>query len=134
MNDGQVLEIAQQVFDRYNHGAQTGDWTSLLNMMIEDYTMVYPVPGEFWGKHQGRERVQAYFDNLSANAQLKMSLTNPINLTQEGFVMEFEVAGTAAGQPFQTTVAQFYQVRGDKIAGHREYLGDIAPFIAMAQQ
>jgi len=47
---------------------------------------------------------------------------------------EFEVTGTVAGQPFQTTIAQFYQVQGEKIAGHREYIGDIAPFIAMVQQ
>jgi len=42
------------------------------------------------------------------------------------------VAVQAQNQPLSTPVVFVYNVKDNKIGGHREYIGDIAPFLTMA--
>ena len=64
----------------------------------------------------------------------KLTLSDPHHVAADGNTVAFEysVEGQVAGQLFATKVTFFYVVQGNKIASHREYIGDITPFLAMA--
>lgn len=126
-----VLATAKAAFKHFQQGAATGNWQPYLDMLIEDYRFQYPIPGAFYGENRGRDRVAAYCQMLTETT--KLTLSEPHHITADGdtVALEYTVVGQVAGHPFETKVTFFYIVQGNKIGQHREYSGDIAPFITI---
>lgn len=98
----------------------------------DDYTFWYPVPGPFLGANVGRERIAAFFREASAaEADVKVAFSPAHRAALDGdtAVFEFEVEGTVGGGPFKNRIAISFDVRSEKVSGHREYIGDLSPFL-----
>lgn len=126
-----VLATAIAAFKHFQQGSATGNWQPYLDMLIEDYRFWYPIPGAFHGENRGRDRVAAYCQMLTESTKLTISDPHHITADSDTVALEYTVTGQVAGHPFKTKVTFFYVVQGNKIAQHREYIGDIAPFITM---
>lgn len=123
---------ARRAFENFRRGANTGEWGPYLDMVTDDYTFWYPVPGPFLGANVGRERIAAFFREASAaEADVKVAFSPAHRAALDGdtAVFEFEVEGTVGGGPFKNRIAISFDVRSEKVSGHREYIGDLSPFL-----
>jgi ketosteroid isomerase-like protein len=122
------IQIAQQAFDYLAQGWATGNFQPFMEMLTEDAVFWLPV-----GKQQ--DKSLAYEDKQQMIARLRQRTTvgnclrfsPPDHLTSNDTTVTFEFAseGTIHHQPYQGRNAISFDLRGDKIAGVREYFGDI---------
>lgn len=118
-----VIKTAQKAFDHFSQGIASGNWQPLLDMLTDDCTARIPV-AKFKTENSGKNTIAAYFRFLSQELKIKAILT-PVSVTsnQNTVGFEFTVKGTAAGKPTSTHNTVFFDVRGDKVSGFREYFG-----------
>lgn len=119
-----IPETAQKAFRYFSQGVATGEWKSLIDMLADDCTVWLPVP-KFRNSNTGKNATAAYFQYVSQELQVRAKVT-PISITSNGNTVcyEFRVEGTAAGKPTDTQNTVFFDVRGEKISGFREYFGN----------
>jgi predicted dinucleotide-binding enzyme/ketosteroid isomerase-like protein len=113
-------------------GHATGDFTRYLALITDDYTFTMPL-GEFRGVNVGRERAAACYAAISA-ARPRMRFHPPHHVSVSGdtVVLEWEDDGTLLGRPYHNRVAGSFDIRGDRVCGYREYLGDFDPAVIAA--
>ncbi|BAZ14646.1 hypothetical protein NIES4071_64900 [Calothrix sp. NIES-4071] len=127
------MTIGEEAFALFKRAVETGEYQPMLDAMVEDYKFVYPVPGSFHGENRGRDVFANYLQTTAANLRPTLELyrtTHLGNIT----IFEFNVSGTLNEQSFQTSVAQVYEEKDGFLIGHQEYIGDLAPFMAMADK
>lgn len=126
---------AELAFERLCAAGETGDWTPLLDMLDDDFDFLFPA-----GAHQAR------LSGPAARAAFEAWARSKAETSRSRKTPELRLFGTdASGQAwavfgvdsrgedrlgrFETHVALFFRVRGDRVTGYREYIGDIAAWI-----
>lgn len=129
--------FAADAFAHFRHAGATGEWDGYLALVSDDYTFRYPVPGPFAGMNHGKDRFVAYCQHVSVERGIKVDISEP---TQTSFaqagadgiataVFESDVDGVVEGNPIRTCMAVSMDVRNGRVVGHREFIGDIRPFM-----
>lgn len=124
-----TMETAQQAFQHFTHGAASGDWEPFIDSVTEDCTFEITLPVEQWlGKQVGKNKVADFFhfERDELGLQLFITLDN-VTSNENTVGFEFDVEGHVAGNYYKNRIALFFDVRGDKISGFREYAGAIDP-------
>ncbi|MBK1988314.1 nuclear transport factor 2 family protein [Sphaerospermopsis aphanizomenoides BCCUSP55] len=119
-----TLKIAQQAFEYFINGLETGDWQSFLDMLTDDFTFWFPM-GKFHGLNTGKERAKDFFEYVSEafNPGIKLTSLDSITSNEKTVIFEFRDEGSLFGQPYKNRVAVAFDVSGDKICSYREYFG-----------
>ncbi len=119
-----TLKVAQQAFEHFTQGLETGEWQALLDMLTDDFTFWFPM-GKFQGLNTGKERAKEFFEYVSEAFKPGLKLTSLDNITsnEKTVIFEFRDEGNLLGQPYKNRVAVAFDVRGDKICSYREYFG-----------
>ncbi len=130
-------ELLLQAFAAFQQGAQTADWASYFALMSEDYCFWYPLPGPYLGKNEGKARAVTYFTEASKaiRSTFKAPYRRAFGVGAGGAswaVFECEVEGAIEGVAFTNRVAVSFDAVAGRLTGHREYIGDVAPFMAPA--
>lgn len=129
--------FATEAFARFRSAAATGDWSGYLELADPAYSFRYPVPGPFVGWNHGGERLLAYIEHVSVEQRIRVDIGNPdrISTSQANgvgvttVVFESEVAGVAEGERIVTCMAVSMDVADGLVLGHREFIGDMRPFL-----
>lgn len=122
------LQTAQQAFDYLAQGWATGNFQSFIDMLADDVLFWLPVgkqrdnSSEYEGKQQILARLQA---RTERGDRLNLKSLDQITSNDTTVTFEFESQGTIRNQPFKGRNAVSFDIKGDKIAGVREYFGDI---------
>lgn len=119
-----TLKTAQQAFEHFKQGLETGEWQAFLDMLTDDFTFWFPM-GKFQGLNTGKERAKEFFEYVSEAFKPGLKLTSLDNITrnEKTVIFEFRDEGNLFGQPYKNRVAVAFDVRGDKICSYREYFG-----------
>ncbi|MBC5797641.1 MAG: nuclear transport factor 2 family protein [Sphaerospermopsis kisseleviana] len=119
-----TLKTAQQAFEHFKQGLETGEWQNFLDMLTDDFTFWFPM-GKFQGLNTGKERAKEFFEYVSEAFKPGLKLTSLDNITrnEKTVIFEFRDEGNLFGQPYKNRVAVAFDVRGDKICSYREYFG-----------
>ncbi|MFM5981657.1 MAG: nuclear transport factor 2 family protein [Sphaerospermopsis kisseleviana] len=119
-----TLKTAQQAFEHFTQGLETGEWQAFLDMLTDDFTFWFPM-GKFQGLNTGKERAKEFFEYVSEAFKPGLKLTSLDNITrnEKTVIFEFRDEGNLFGQPYKNRVAVAFDVRGDKICSYREYFG-----------
>ncbi|HEY9631142.1 MAG TPA: nuclear transport factor 2 family protein [Coleofasciculaceae cyanobacterium] len=119
----ETLQIAACAFQSFSHGLASGDWSSFLDQLSDDFTFWFPA-GPFKGLNHGRERAKDFFKLVSALFPKGLTLTvqqTTSNLTT--VVFEVRSQGVMLGQAYENQAAIAFEIRDGKICAYREYLG-----------
>ncbi|MDZ7957902.1 MAG: nuclear transport factor 2 family protein [Aulosira sp. DedQUE10] len=126
--EGTNIQTAQQAFDYFAQGWATGNFQPFIDMLADDMVLWLPVGRQrdtsfgYEDKQQMIARLQA---RKEAGDRLKFSPPEQITSNDITCTFEFESQGTIRNQPFSGRNAVSFDIKGDKIAGVREYFGDI---------
>ena len=118
------LKTASRAFQLFSQGVSSGEFQPLLDMLTDDCAARFPV-AKFRSEGSGKRAIAAYFRFVGQELKVRAKVTTvsiTSNANTVGF--EFQVKGTAAGKPTNTQNVVFFDVRGDKIIGFREYFGN----------
>ena len=123
-------DVADEAFDHFRAGLETGNWQSFLAMLSDDFTFWFPM-GAFAGEHRGREAAERFFEHVRSTfpggIRITEMLSRPGSEPRPGdsstFVYEFRDEGTLRGEPYYNRVAVALDVRNGEITGYREYFG-----------
>ncbi|MFQ4140636.1 nuclear transport factor 2 family protein [Chlorogloeopsis sp. ULAP02] len=123
-NSEHTLKVAQQAFEYFRHGMETGEWKQFLDILTEDFSFWFPM-GKFHGLNVGKQRAQEFFQYVTQTFSPGLQLTSLDRITssETTVVFEFRDEGLLFGQPYKNRVAVSFDVRGDKICAYREYFG-----------
>lgn len=124
----QTIKTAEQALRLLANGFETGDFKPYLDMLTDDFTFWMPT-GEFRGKNVGKELAARNYQFIAEAPNTKIEFSAPYSVTsnENTVVFEFEDGGVIMGKPFKNRIAFSMDVRGDKLCGFREYVGDIDP-------
>lgn len=123
-----TIEIARQAFDDLAQGWATGNFRPFIDMLTEDVVFWLPVGKqrdnsfEYEDKQQIIARLRK---RTEAGNRLMFSPPDYVTSNDITVTFEFESQGTIHNQPFKGRNAISFDIKGDKIAGVREYFGDI---------
>ncbi|MGM3307595.1 nuclear transport factor 2 family protein [Anabaena sp. WFMT] len=119
-----TLKIAQQAFEHFINGLETGNWQNFLDMLTDDFSFWFPM-GKFHGLNVGKERAKEFFEYVSEAFKPGLKLTSVDNITsnEKTVIFEFRDEGKLLGEPYKNRVAVAFDVRENKICGYREYFG-----------
>jgi ketosteroid isomerase-like protein len=113
-------EVARTAMTRWQHGAASGDWSSLVAMLAPDVTFHVPVAG-FDGTQHGVAAAERFFAYLTANLRAELTVTSPLlGGSRVGF--EVDVAGTFHGKGFRQALCLVFAVRDGVVSSFSEYL------------
>jgi ketosteroid isomerase-like protein len=118
-----TLQVAEDAFQAFSYGLSSGDWSSFLDHLSDDFTFWFPA-GPFKGLNHGREKAKDFFE--LATRMFPDGLTIAVQqITSNPTTVVFEVRswGVMLGQAYENQAAIAFEVRGDKICAYREYLG-----------
>ena len=126
--DAHALRIARRAFDAFRRGHATADWSAFLALLTDDVVVWLP-GGPFGGRNDGRARAEAFVRSLSADPGTAMTFGDPYRTTTDGSTVSFELedAGRLGGQPVRNRIVMSFDVRGDRVAALREYVGVLPP-------
>ena len=121
--DQTALDTALELFEKLDHGAQTGEWGPYLSMLHDDVTWFAPVHG-FQGLHRGRESIEKLFAHHTGVTRTTWMLKNIVaNGNEVG--LEARVEGEIDGKRYANQLLMLWVVEGNKIRQMREYAGFI---------
>lgn len=120
---------AQRAYAALVHAGETGDWAPILDMLTDDFEFLFPA-GPLRGRHSGAEGKQKFQDWAERRRDARSWRILDLTLfSDEWAVFCVDTKGKDAHGTFETHVALFFRVSGDKISGYREYIGDLAAWI-----
>ncbi|NEQ51847.1 MAG: nuclear transport factor 2 family protein [Leptolyngbya sp. SIO3F4] len=121
----EILNVAEAAFQDFSQGLSTGDWSTFLACLSDDFTFWFPA-GPFKGLNSGKDQAEAFFASVSKVFPEGLTLVLERTLSSGNTVL-FEVRskGLMLGNPYENQAAISFDVAGDKICGYREYLGVI---------
>ncbi|AFZ55666.1 nuclear transport factor 2 family protein [Anabaena sp. PCC 7938] len=119
-----TLKVAQQAFEHFTNGLETGNWQAFLDILTDDFSFWFPM-GKFHGLNVGKERAKEFFDYVSEAFKpgLKLKSLDNITSNEKTVIFEFRDEGKLLGEPYKNRVAVAFDVRENKICGYREYFG-----------
>ena len=120
-----TVDIGMRGFEHFKAGLATGQWQPFLAMLTDDFTFYFP-QGKYLGKHVGKDKAAEFFQYVSqAFGADGMHVTEVMHVTasETTIVFEFRDEGKIFGNAYKNRVAVSWDIRGDKIAGYREYFG-----------
>jgi hypothetical protein len=122
------IQTAQQAFDYLAQGWATGNFQPFIDMLAAEVTFWLPV-GQQRATPFGYEDKQQLIARLQARKQrgdrLIFSLPDQVTSNDTAVTFEFATQGTIRNQAFTGRNVVSFDIQGDKIAGIREYFGDI---------
>jgi hypothetical protein len=122
------IQTAQQAFNYLAQGWATGNFQPFIDMLAWEVMFWLPV-GQQRDTSFGYEDKQQLIARLHARQQRgdRLIFSPPEQVTSNETTVTFEFAtqGTIRNQPFTGRNVVSFDIKGDKIAGIREYLGDI---------
>jgi ketosteroid isomerase-like protein len=128
MEQTTTIEIARQAFDYFAQGWATGNFQPFIDMLTEDVVLWLPIGTQrdksfaYEDKQQIIARLQS---RTTAENRLIFSPPDHVTSNDTSVTFEFESQGTIRNQPYKGRNAISFDLRSDKIAGVREYFGDI---------
>jgi ketosteroid isomerase-like protein len=123
MSTDSPLAVAHRAFDHFSHGLQSGEWEPFLSMVSDDFHFFFPV-GQYRGAHVGREKAREFFAYVHSVFPGGLTvMLDRVTANESTVVFEFRDEGEMRGAPYRNRVAVSFDVRGDRIAGYREYFG-----------
>jgi ketosteroid isomerase-like protein len=120
-----TLAVGTRGFEHFKTGLATGKWQPFLDMLTDDFTFYFP-QGKYLGQHVGKDKAVEFFQYVSqAFGAGGMHVTEILRVTasETTVVFEFRDEGKIFGNAYKNRVAVSWDIRGDKIAGYREYFG-----------
>lgn len=120
-----VRSTALRAWDCLAEGHLNGNFQGYLEMLTEDYVFFMPL-GEFRGRNMGRDRAaQCYRAITQAKPRLTFLAPSLILVHNNTVVIEWEDEGTLMEMPYRNRIVGVFEVRGERVCGYREYLGNI---------
>jgi ketosteroid isomerase-like protein len=120
-----TLDVGLRGFEHFQAGLATGQWQPFLDMLTDDFTFTFP-QGKYLGTHVGKDKATEFFQYVSqAFGKDGMRVTEVLRVTanETTIVFEFRDEGKIFGNDYKNRVAISWDIRGDRIAGYREYFG-----------
>ena len=118
-----TLVVAHTAFGHFSHGLATGAWEPFLSMLADDFTFYFPV-GQYHGAHTGMAKAREFFAYVHSVFPGGLAVTlDRVMSNETTVVFEFRDEGEMRGAPYRNRVAVSFDVRGEQIAGYREYFG-----------
>jgi len=119
------IATALEAFRYLAEGHKAGSFDKYLDMLTDDFEFFVPV-GVFRGKNTGKEKARQFYAAITA-ARADFVFSEPLRITSSGdtVVIEFTDEGTIMGKPYFNRIASSFDIRDGKVAGYREYFGDI---------
>lgn len=122
-------ETAERAYAALVHAGETGDWAPLLAMLTDDFEFLFPA-GPLRGRHSGPEGKRMFQTWAERRRDARSWRTLDLTLfSGEWAVFCVDSRGEDSHGTFETHVALFFRVAGEKVSGYREYIGDIAAWI-----
>lgn len=121
----QTLAVAERGFAHFKTGLATGQWEPFLAMLTDDFTFYFP-QGKFAGEHSGKDKAAEFFNYVAqvfGADGLQITEVLRVTANETTVVFEFRDEGKLFGNDYKNRVAVSWDIRGDKIAGYREYFG-----------
>lgn len=126
--EGKNIQTARQAFDYLAQGWVTGNFQPFLDILTDDVILWLPV-GKQTDKSKEYEDKQQIIARLQARTAAgdRLNFSPPEQVTSNDITVTFEFAsqGTIRHQPFTGRNVISFDIKDDKIAGIREYFGDI---------
>ncbi|BAY26753.1 hypothetical protein NIES2100_65690 [Calothrix sp. NIES-2100] len=126
--EGTKIQTAQQAFDYLGQGWATGNFQPFIDMLALEVMFWLPV-GQQRDTSFGYEDKQQLIARLQARKdrgdRLIFSTPDLVTSNDTTVTFEFESQGIIRNQPFTGRNVVSFDINGDKIAGVREYFGDI---------
>jgi ketosteroid isomerase-like protein len=114
------LMTARTAMAHWQHGAASGDWSSLIAVLDRDVTFHVPVAG-FEGIQRGVEAAERFFAYLTANLRADLQVTSTLtDGSRIGF--EVQVTGMFYGKRFTQALCLVFAVRDGVVSSFSEYL------------
>lgn len=119
-----VEQVGRQAFEHFRHGLATGEWDNFLEMLTDDFTLVFP-KGKFAGVHHGKDKASEFYGFVRKAYPEGLFITNvqTVAVGDKTVMFEFQDHGTLFGQPYEGRVVIALDVRDEKICAYREYFG-----------
>jgi ketosteroid isomerase-like protein len=120
--------VASKAFEQFRQGLATGNWEPFLALLTEDFTFFFPT-GKWQGLHRGKAEAREFFTYVASifPEGIRVVSVERVSVHETGAVFEFKDEGSLvlAGETrdYKNRVAVSFDVRGDKVAGYREYFG-----------
>ena len=122
------IQTAQQAFDYLAEGWATGNFQQFIDILASEVMFWVPV-GQQRDTSFGYEDKQQLIARLQARTErgdrLIFSPPDLVTSNDTTVTFEFESQGTIRNQPFTGRNVVSFDIKDDKIAGVREYFGDI---------
>jgi ketosteroid isomerase-like protein len=126
--EGTNIQTAQQAFDYLAQGWATGNFQPFIDMLADEVVFWLPV-GKQRDTPFGYEHKQQIIARLQARKESgdRLIFSQPDHVTTNNITctFEFESQGTICNQPFTGRNVVSFEIKDGKIAGIREYFGDI---------
>lgn len=121
-----MMQVAQQGFEQFSQGAATGNWAPFIALLTDDVTVRFPLPEPRRGSKVGKEEAVATFRYIAEvqKVRAKLTLTKPPTVNANTVAFEVISEGAIQNNPIKTPFAVVFDIRENRIAGVREYIGD----------
>ena len=122
-----VETVARAAFADFAHGLATGEWDNWLDRLADDVVVYFP-QGRFAGRNEGRQRAAEFFRYVrTVYPEGLFATLDGVTTNETTAVFEFRDEGLmrlpSGDRDYRNRVAVALDVRGDEIAGYREYFG-----------
>ncbi len=119
-----TLEVGLRAFEHFKNGLAKGEWQPFLAMLTDDFTFHFP-QGKYKGENVGKAKAEEFFKYVSATFAGGLNVTELLRVTanETTVVFEFKDEGALRGEVYRNRVSISWDVRGEKLAGYREYFG-----------
>ena len=121
--DEEALKVALELFNRLDHGAQTGEWEPFLELLHDDLTWFAPVDG-FQGLHKDKASMAKLFQHHAGVTRTTWELRNVIANGNE-IGCESWTHGTIEGKSYGNQLMMLFVIEDGKAKHIREYSGYI---------
>ena len=126
---GRAEMVARRAWEAWKHDVETGDPEPLVSMMTEDYEFMFPNPterfrGALYGKDEYRATSRWRWNDLGMRAKLELD-----GVTGSGgtWAFEWSIVSKNRGRPYTNHMCIFFDVRGEGVSAHREYVNELHP-------
>lgn len=135
--DNEILANGRKAWQAFEEGWARGQWNAYTALLSTEMEFSFPV-GPFRGKYFGREGYEKMLAKIASDSQTGYRLTftvRHVSQNADTVLYEYEAEGNLDGYAYKSCNAIAFQIRAGKIAGYREYFGDIdvAMFIKFAE-
>ena len=124
----EVRAVADRAFAAFRVGLASGQWQSWFDMLTDDFSFYFP-QGKWLGQHAGKTKAIEFFTYVSAVFKDGLRVVSVDRVLQNASTVLFEFKDEGplylpdGKRDYKNRVAISLDVRGQQIAGYREYFG-----------